>query len=97
MKARGDLTLKTAKAIQPPLNFYEADFDIAPFLKNPQEMSEPRHLTGLGALFSGDCLDLLPHIQDKVVDMIFADPPFNLNKVYGKSSNDNRSSTEYVS
>jgi site-specific DNA-methyltransferase (adenine-specific) len=97
IEARGDLTLKTAKAIQPPLYFHKAEFDIAPFLRNPQEVPEPHHLTGLGALFSGDCLDLLPHFRDEVVDMIFADPPFNLNKVYGKYSNDNRSSGEYVS
>ncbi len=29
--------------------------------------------------------------------MVFADPPFNLNKVYGKNSNDNRSGLEYIS
>ncbi|MCK4905365.1 site-specific DNA-methyltransferase [bacterium] len=30
------------------------------------------------ALFHGNCLDILSHIPDDSIDMIFADPPYNL-------------------
>ena len=56
----------------------------------------PYYRNDLGALFSGDCLDILPAIQDETIDTIFADPPFNLNKEYGEKSNDNRSDEEYL-
>lgn len=57
---------------------------------------EPYHVTSCGALFEGDCLSILPHIRDSVVDCVFADPPFNLGKEYGKRSNDLRPDSEYV-
>ncbi len=41
-------------------------------------------------MFAGDCLDVLPTIRSEVVDTVFADPPFNLGKEYGKRSNDLR-------
>jgi DNA modification methylase len=42
-------------------------------------------------LHNGDCLEVLRGIKSESVDMIFADPPFNIGKKYGgKSSNDNR-------
>lgn len=51
---------------------------------------EPFFRTESGALWSGDCLDVLPAIQDEVVDTVFADPPFNLGKEYGKATDDLR-------
>ena len=56
----------------------------------------PAHATDLGVLVAGDCLEILPRIRDGVVDCVFADPPFNLNKEYGESTNDARSADEYV-
>lgn len=97
MEINDDIILSTEEAIQSPLSFHNARFDIAPFIKRSERAPDPYYLTDLGALFSGDCLDILPHIRDEMVDMVFADPPFNLNKVYGDNSNDNRSSSEYVS
>ena len=39
----------------------------------------------------GDCLELMVDITSESIDMIFADPPFNIGKKYGGfSSNDNR-------
>lgn len=40
-------------------------------------------VTKRGALFQGDCLDLLKEIRDSAIDCVFADPPFNLGKSYG--------------
>lgn len=71
------------------------DFDPSPFQK-PASKIEPYHTTGLGAVYDIDCLDFLSSIRDEVVDTVFADPPFNLKKEYGKNSNDDRSEEEYL-
>lgn len=49
-----------------------------------------------GALFEGDCLEILPIIKSEVVDTVFADPPFNLNKKYGAKSNDSLPEHKYI-
>jgi site-specific DNA-methyltransferase (adenine-specific) len=54
------------------------------------DATEPFYRTSLGALWSGDCMDVLPMIRDEVIDTVFADPPFNLGKEYGERSNDLR-------
>lgn len=52
--------------------------------------------TGLGILFQGDCLEILKHIESESVDTVFADPPFNLGKQYGKTVNDQLSESDYI-
>jgi site-specific DNA-methyltransferase (adenine-specific) len=47
-------------------------------------------------LFKGDCLDLLQAMPDGCVDMVFADPPFNLGKDYGPGISDQVRADEYV-
>src|SRR5687767_7746646 len=43
-------------------------------------------------LYEGDCLEIMRTLPSEGVDMIFADPPFNVGKKYGgKSNTDNRS------
>lgn len=49
-----------------------------------------------GRLFNADCLDILPTLPNSSVDCVFADPPFNLGKNYGKSVNDARADADYV-
>ena len=41
-------------------------------------------------------MDILPRIKDAVVDTVFADPPFNLGKEYGKNYNDLKTDDEYL-
>ena len=55
------------------------------------------YATQLGVLYAGDIQILLPYIRSESIDMVFADPPFNLSKVYGTRVNDNRSDDEYIS
>jgi DNA modification methylase len=44
------------------------------------------------ALYEGDCLEIMRALPSESVDMIFADPPFNVGKKYGgKSDTDKRS------
>jgi site-specific DNA-methyltransferase (adenine-specific) len=50
----------------------------------------------LGLLYNGDCLEVLPRLDDGCVDLVFADPPFNLNKKYGKGIDDARAAEEYL-
>lgn len=53
--------------------------------------------TSCGVLYKGDLLNFLPHVRNDSIDTVFADPPFNLSKVYGDRVNDNRSDGEYIS
>ncbi len=43
----------------------------------------------------GDCLDVLHQLPDDSIDMVFADPPFNLDKKYN-SYQDNMGLTDYL-
>lgn len=52
--------------------------------------------TALGALYRGNCLDLLPALDAGSVDLIFADPPFNLGKSYASGMNDALSEEKYL-
>src|SRR5260370_38011692 len=38
----------------------------------------------------------LPLVQDEVVDTIFADPPFNIGKEYGKNTDDSLPDEHYI-
>jgi site-specific DNA-methyltransferase (adenine-specific) len=65
---------------------------------NPLSDSEitPYLTTTHGILFEVDCLKLLSHMQDEVVDSVFADPPFNLGKNYGSGFSDRFLKSEYM-
>ena len=46
-------------------------------------------------LINNDCLQALPALPEASVDLVFADPPFNLKKTYGDTSDD-RPRSEYI-
>ena len=77
------------------LRWAETLFDPRPFLK-PRSKAEEFYASPYGALFSGDCLGILPELRDSAVDTVFADPPFNLGKEYGKNCEDELPEAEYV-
>ena len=52
--------------------------------------------TGRGKLYRGDCFDFLSTVDPSSVDLVFADPPFNLGKDYGKSISDALADHEYL-
>lgn len=52
--------------------------------------------TNLGQLFQGDCVDLLRDLPDHSAELIFADPPFNLGKDYGKNISDSLKKEDYL-
>jgi site-specific DNA-methyltransferase (adenine-specific) len=74
-------------ARQSALKLEDRTFPIDLYLKEGAEIL-PAHVTSCGALFSADCMAILPHMRDAVVDTVFADPPFNLGKEYGENCND---------
>ncbi|MBW4536553.1 MAG: site-specific DNA-methyltransferase [Pleurocapsa minor HA4230-MV1] len=49
-----------------------------------------------GILYQGDCLQLLSALPDESVDLVFADPPFNLGKKYGEGVNDQMELGRYI-
>lgn len=53
--------------------------------------------TKLGTLFQGDCLLWLRSLPEESVDLVFADPPFNLSKDYGPGVSDRMRDAEYLS
>ncbi|OAI27762.1 site-specific DNA-methyltransferase [Methylomonas koyamae] len=52
--------------------------------------------TKLGKLYKGDCFDLLKIMDSDSVDLVFADPPFNLSKLYPSEINDNIRIEKYI-
>lgn len=56
----------------------------------------PVFTTTHGALWNEDCLDFLSRVESESVDTVFADPPFNLGKIYGSHVSDRMSEGEYV-
>jgi len=66
-----------------------------PFLR-PGAAVRPVFRTPLGALFSDDCLNVLPAIESETVDTVFADPPFNLGKEYGTNTSDLKPEAQYL-
>jgi len=57
---------------------------------------EPVLQTRFGELYQGDCLNLMQRMSGASVDLIFADPPFNLGKDYGSKVNDQLLEEQYL-
>jgi site-specific DNA-methyltransferase (adenine-specific) len=58
--------------------------------------SDPYFSTPLGKLYAEDCMTMMQRIETDSVDVVFADPPFNLGKDYGKGINDQLATEEYL-
>jgi site-specific DNA-methyltransferase (adenine-specific) len=56
----------------------------------------PEFETQLGRVFRGDCVQVMKALQAESVDMVFADPPFNLNKLYPSRMDDDLREGEYL-
>ena len=82
---------------QAALVFHRSGFDYEKFSREASFPTSPHYVTDMGALFSADCLEVLPQIADNSVDTVYAGPPFNLKKEYGARSNDNRTDEAYLS
>jgi site-specific DNA-methyltransferase (adenine-specific) len=56
----------------------------------------PIFQTQLGKLYEGDCLEIMPSLEAESVDLLFADPPFNLGKTYTSKINDALEEQHYI-
>ncbi len=59
-------------------------------------LAEPVFRTALGNLYEADCMRVLPLLGEGTADVVFADPPFNLKKKYGRLSSDDLADQEYL-
>jgi site-specific DNA-methyltransferase (adenine-specific) len=59
-------------------------------------MAKPFFTTSRGVLFDTDCLKLLKQMKPRIIDTVFADPPFNLGKDYKNGYNDKVSQSVYL-
>jgi site-specific DNA-methyltransferase (adenine-specific) len=57
---------------------------------------KPQFTSKYGELYQEDCINVMKKIPDSSVNMIFADPPFNLNKKYESGIDDYLSEQEYI-
>ena len=56
--------------------------------RKDRKKSKIEFKTNRGKLYHADCLEILPQIQDNTIDLVFADPPFNLKKEYANGRSD---------
>ncbi len=52
--------------------------------------------TEKGKLYQGDCIALMQNMDCDSIDLVFADPPFNLSKLYPSNIDDNLKSDQYL-
>lgn len=57
---------------------------------------KPTFRTALGELYEADCMCVLPTLKARTVNTVFADPPFNLKKKYGKRVSDDLENEKYL-
>ncbi len=68
---------------------------IAPDVVTQQGLQQV-YMSDHGILYQGDCLKLLSALPDESVDIVFADPPFNLGKEYGEGVSDQMEVDKYL-
>lgn len=57
---------------------------------------KPSFATELGTMYQGDCIELMRSLPDESCDLIFADPPFNLDKLYPSAMDDDLRQEHYL-
>jgi site-specific DNA-methyltransferase (adenine-specific) len=68
-------------------------------IEQPGDTGDPPPVafeTNFGRLHQGDCLALMRHMEDESIDVVFADPPFNLKKLYPSRVNDDLNEAQYL-
>lgn len=60
------------------------------------KLPDKRFSTNLGTVYKSDCINFLENIESDSIDLIFADPPFNLDKLYPSQINDRLKHSEYL-
>lgn len=74
----------------------EIEKNLAPFSLIKFKTPKLELKTKYGKLYRSDCLDFLHTVKSDSVDLVFADPPFNLDKEYPSKINDNLDTDAYL-
>lgn len=61
-----------------------------------QKSYAPYFANDYGTLYNGDCVGVMKTLPDACVDLVFADPPFNLGKTYDAGIDDNMTISMYI-
>jgi site-specific DNA-methyltransferase (adenine-specific) len=64
--------------------------------RGKKKSAKPVYKTARGKLYQGDCLDAMASLPSDSVDLVFADPPFNLDKLYPSDIDDNLRTEHYL-
>lgn len=72
----------------------EEKFITIPLLETKSETQEYKKLP-INEILCGDSIEEMKKIPDSIIDMTFADPPFNLNKKYGNYK-DKKDAEDYI-
>lgn len=99
-----ELQLKTGRLERATIDLIQAKADLVLQALSPdtQNLASEEHTlkpvfeTRSGKLYQTDCLNLFRTINNDTVDLIFADPPFNLDKLYPSKIDDNLKEEEYL-
>ena len=82
-------------------SYYDNISHIAALLQKDSNINKikkvrPFFETDTGKLYNGDCIEIMKGMPDSCVDLIFADPPFNLGKAYDSGIDDNMTMSKYI-
>lgn len=81
-------------------SFFENISQIAALLSPDKQETvsqiEPFFENAYGKLYNDDCIKVLRTMPDNCVDMVFADPPFNLGKTYDPGIKDSLTTSDYL-
>lgn len=64
--------------------------------KEPSKKFEPYFQNEYGRLYNADCIEVMQSLPAEYVDLIFADPPFNLGKTYDVGIDDSLTMSTYI-
>lgn len=99
-----ELQLKTGRLDRATIDLIQAQAsqvlqaikDTPPKTDRTTNSAPPIFETNKGKLYQTDCLNFLSAIESDSVDLVFADPPFNLDKLYPSKMDDNLKEEEYL-
>lgn len=91
----GRLDQKTLEAIQASADSIAEIIHASPQKKQKAKI-KPEFKTRLGKLYQTDCMNLFKIIESDTVDLVFADPPFNLAKLYPSQIDDALKTEQYL-
>jgi len=69
---------------------------VMPNRLSKNESRSPIFQTDRGKLYHGDCIEVMKTLESNSVDLVFADPPFNLKKFYLSNIDDDLPQNEYL-